>query len=123
MQTFLPPPYDFSARQGDPPGPVFRDEWYRGVGIRGRAFLKNVPVVGDSTLSIEDMAINEGALETAYEGYRWSDLVRVALRRNDPSFLADKVYAKLKKDNVPGADAARSKLMNPQNWYLPFKWQ
>lgn len=123
MQTFDVPPYDFNARQGDPPGPVFRDEWYRGVGIRGRAYVQNVPVVGDSTLSIEDMAVNEGALETAYEGQRWPDLVRVALRRNDPSYLADKVYNKLKKENAPEADAARAKLMNPQNWYLPFKWQ
>ncbi|HVG40525.1 MAG TPA: hypothetical protein VM888_02845, partial [Chitinophagaceae bacterium] len=74
-------------------------------------------------LAIEDMTINEGALETAYEGYRWSDLVRVALRRGDPSFLANKVYDKLIKDNIPGAEAARAKLMNPQNWYLPFEFK
>jgi len=80
-------------------------------------------VVGDSTIAIENMAINEGALETAYEGYRWSDLVRVATRQNNPAFLADKVYQKLKKDNIPGAEAIQAKLMNPQNWYLPFKWQ
>lgn len=123
MQTFLPHPYDFNARQGDPPGPVFRDEWYRGVGLRGRAYLKNVPVAGDSVLSIENMAINEGALETAYEGQRWGDLMRIAMRRGDPSFLANKIYDKLRKDNIPGAEAIRNKLMSPQNWYLPFKWQ
>ncbi|MFL5739472.1 MAG: RagB/SusD family nutrient uptake outer membrane protein [Flavisolibacter sp.] len=122
MQTFDIPPYDFNARQGDPPGPIFRDEWYRGVGIRGRAFLKNLPVVGDSTLAIEDMTVNESALELAYEGQRWGDLLRIALRRNDPSFLANKIYDKLKKDNMPGAEAARSRLMNKDNWYLPFNW-
>ena len=121
MQTFDVPPYDFDARQGDPPGPVFRAEWYRSVGIRGRAYLRNVPLVGDSVTAIENMAISEGALETAYEGHRWGDLLRVALRRNDPSFLADKVYEKLTKDNVAGAEAARAKLMS-KDWYLPFKW-
>ncbi|OLY92803.1 SusD family protein [Cnuella takakiae] len=122
MQTFDAAPYDFDARQGDPPGPVFRAEWFRGVGIRGRAFVKNVPVNGDSTLAVENITIDEAALETAYEGHRWPDLVRVAKRRNDPAFLADRVYQKLLKDGVPGAAATRARLLNPDNWYLPFKW-
>jgi len=67
------------------------------------------------------MAIEEGALETAYEGHRWSDLLRVARRRNDPSFLADKVFEKMQKDGNAGAGAARAKLMS-RDWYLPFKW-
>ena len=46
------------------------------------------PVVGDSTISIEDNLIREAGLELAYEGYRWADLVRIAKRRNDPAFLA-----------------------------------
>lgn len=65
--------------------------------------------------------IEELALKLAYEGQRWSDLVRVALRRNDPAFLADKVYLKLKRANNPQADAVRAKLMNKSNWFLPFK--
>ena len=67
------------------------------------------------------MTIIGRASETAYKGYRWGDLVRVALQRNDLSFLANKIYDKLRKDNVPSADAIKSRLMNPQNWYLPFK--
>jgi len=80
-------------------------------------------VTGDSTLSIENSIIDEGALELAYEGYRWPDLLRVALRRNDPAFLADKIYNKLRKDGVADAAAVRAKLMDKKNWYLPFKWQ
>ncbi|HEU4609835.1 MAG TPA: RagB/SusD family nutrient uptake outer membrane protein, partial [Chitinophagaceae bacterium] len=122
QQTHDVPPYDFMARSGGTPGtPTFTDPWYRGTGIRGRAYVTNLPVAGDSTLAIEDMIINEGALETAYEGHRWSDLLRVAMRRNDPSYLADKVYAKLQKDGVPNAAQARAKLM-AGDWYLPFKW-
>lgn len=119
MNTFDVPPYDFDARNGD--NPSFRASWYRNTGIRGRASLQSVAVVGDSTLSIENSLIEESALELAYEGQRWGDLVRVALRRNDPSFLADKVYQKLKKANNPNAEAVRAKLLVSSNWYLPFK--
>ncbi|WP_375443975.1 RagB/SusD family nutrient uptake outer membrane protein [uncultured Fibrella sp.] len=119
QSTFDVAPYDFFARNGDVP--LFRDPWYRNNGIRGRAGLLNVPVVGDSTVSIENSLIEESALELAYEGQRWPDLVRVALRRNDPAFLADKVYLKLKKANNPNADAVRTKLMDKNNWFLPFK--
>jgi hypothetical protein len=114
-----PYPYNFDGRQGD--FPRYRGDWHRSTGIRGRARLTAATVVGDSTLAIEDMIVNEGALELAYEGYRWPDLVRVALRRNDPAFLADKVYQKLLKDGNPQAAAVRAKLMNKDNWYLPFK--
>ncbi|MFY7909417.1 MAG: RagB/SusD family nutrient uptake outer membrane protein [Emticicia sp.] len=119
MNTFDVPPYDFDGRNGD--NPSFRASWYRNTGIRGRASLQSVAVVGDSTLSIENSLIEESALELAYEGQRWGDLVRVALRRNDPAFLADKVYQKLKKANNPNAEAVRAKLLVSSNWYLPFK--
>jgi hypothetical protein len=75
----------------------------------------------DSLMTIETALIKETALEDGFEGTRWADLLRVALRRNDPAFIADKVYDKLRKDNVPGADAVRAKLMDKSNWYLPFK--
>lgn len=114
-------PYDFDARQGD--YPYFRGPWYRNGGIRGRAYVQPVEVVGDSLISIENHLIKEAALELAYEGNRWADLVRIARRRNDPSFLADKVYEKLLEDGNANAAEVRSRLMNPANWYLPFEWE
>ena len=114
------PPYNFDGRQGD--FPRFRGDWHRSTGIRGRARLTVAPITGDSTLSIENNIINESALELAYEGYRWGDLVRIALRRNDPSFLANKIFDKLNKDGNPQAGAVRAKLLNKENWYLPFKF-
>jgi hypothetical protein len=56
-------------------------------------------------------------LELAFEGKRWFDLMRVARRRNDPMYLANKVAAKF-SDPVQ-AEAIRNKLSNMQNWYLP----
>ncbi|MFC6859501.1 RagB/SusD family nutrient uptake outer membrane protein [Zunongwangia atlantica 22II14-10F7] len=120
-QTHLPFPYDFDARNGD--FPRYRSTWHRNTGVRGRAYVRPVPVVGDSLISIENNIIEEAALELAFEGNRWGDLVRIALRRNDPSFLADKIYSKLAAENNPQATSIRSKLMNPNNWYLPFEWE
>jgi hypothetical protein len=115
-------PYKFDARNGD--YPRYRADWYRNVGVRGVAYVRSVAIpAGDSTLNVENALINEGALEVAYEGYRWPDLLRIALRRNDPSFLANAVYNKLNKDNIPGAADVQARLGNKANWYLPFKWK
>ena len=64
---------------------------------------------------VEDMIINEMALEGAFEGNRFYDLLRVALRRNDPAYLADPISRRQGEVD----DRLRSLLMNPQNWYLP----
>jgi hypothetical protein len=113
-------PYDFDARKSD--NPKITGDWCFNAGIRGRANLYSPVVTGDSTLFIEDQVISEAGLELAYEGRRWPDLVRIALRRNDPSFLADKIYNKLMAENNPAAAEVRARLMNKENWYLPFKF-
>jgi hypothetical protein len=117
-----PSPYNFDARDGD--YPTYRAPWYRNGGVRGDAYVQPVVLpAGDSTKPVEDALLNEGALELAYEGYRWPDLLRITLRRNDPSVLANAVYNKLRKDNIPGASDVFVRLNNRQNWYLPFRWK
>ncbi|MBN1186195.1 MAG: RagB/SusD family nutrient uptake outer membrane protein [Bacteroidales bacterium] len=69
----------------------------------------------DAILYVEDKIIEELALETAFEGNRFHDLMRIALRRNDPAYLANKVAEKY----TANREAIRSKLMNENNWYLP----
>ncbi len=121
QQTFLPWPYDFDAREGD--GPAFRSTWYRNIGIRGRASLKPVVLPAtDSVTNVENMIVEESALELAFEGQRWSDLLRVAIRQDNPAFIADKVYDKLRKSGLSAgaASAARAKLL-ARDWFLPFK--
>lgn len=119
QQTFDAYPFNFDARYGDYPS--FRAPWHRNTGIRGRANLPALQVTGDSTLSIENMIVNEAGLELAYEGARWPDLLRVALRRNDPSIVANRVYNKLSKDGVGNAAEVQAKLMRKE-WFLPFEW-
>lgn len=117
-----PFPYDFDARQGE--HPYYRGNWYRGGGIRGRANLKRAAIVGlDSLTYIENNIIDEAGLSLAFEGNRWEDLVRISLRRNNPAFLADKVFDKLSREGNPKAAEVKAKLMNINNWYLPFTWK
>jgi hypothetical protein len=140
MQTFDTPPYDFDARNGEIP--YFRNTWYRNIGLRARAGDMNI--VLDSTQyynlnvtprvltnaeklknDIEDIIISESALETAYEGNRWGDLLRIALRRQatDPNYLANKIGAKFDAVHSGDAGVVRANLAVKANWYLPFRWK
>ena len=134
--------YYFDARFGTAPN--YRAYWHTNAGVRGRMSLAPVKVdsaqyfnmtvpgkqykeVNDRPgliLAMEDLILEEVALEGAFEGYRWQDLLRIALRRKDiqPSFLADKIAAKFEaKGDAAGAAAVRAKLATEAGWYLPFK--
>lgn len=140
-------PYDFDARQGDYPS--YRMSWYRNIGINGRVSLPLEVIDSakyyDTTVSpaqflnagsqdslehnMEDYLISSSALETAFEGNRWPDLLRVALRREKElpgsgvAFLQEKIKAKFVADDRPDLAASVSaKLADPKNWFLPFNW-
>jgi hypothetical protein len=92
-------------------------------GIRSRVNLSPIicpefATVKDSTIFIEDAIMEERAMELAFEGHRWFDLMRVAKRRSN-AYLADKVAAKF--TNSAEADKVRSLLMDEKNWLLPFE--
>lgn len=64
---------------------------------------------------VEDLIVNEEAMELAFEGTRFFDLMRVAHRRGDASYLAERVS---KRDGQKDA-SLYSKLLNTNNWYFP----
>jgi len=114
--TFLN--YGINATLPKPP-PYTR--WSRNVGIRGRVTLEErvlpAGIAGDAkTRLIEDLILTERAMELAYEGKRYFDLIRVAERRGDPAYIADKVAAKFEGTSMYGP--VRNKLLAGE-WYLP----
>jgi len=88
---------------------------------RGRIGLPPAPITASATIEeIEDAIMEERALELAFEGERWYDLVRIAKRRNDPSYLIDKIV-----ENAPASKkealGARLELQWAENqWKLPY---
>jgi len=65
---------------------------------------------------VEDLIVDEEALEFAFEGYRYYDLLRVALRRSatDPNYLSDKI-----KNRRSGSDTGiTADLTDMHNWFL-----
>lgn len=63
---------------------------------------------------VEDLLIDEYALETAFEGSRFFDLMRFAFRRGE-SFLAERVAM---RDGILNEQLYQL-LLDHKNWYLP----
>jgi hypothetical protein len=66
---------------------------------------------------VENLIVDEMALETAFEGNRFYDLMRVAKRRNAPAYLADKVARRAGKDQ-PRDEELFQRLSVEDNWYI-----
>lgn len=74
--------------------------------------------------AVENLIVDEGALEFAFEGFRYYDLLRVALRRSalgeGNTYLRDM----LQKRSGEGKDAGiQADLTNKTNWFLRWKGQ
>ena len=70
---------------------------------------------------IDKMIADECALEFAFEGLRYYDLVRMALYRHEPAFLSDRIYGRrgeAKRGEMEGFIV--QPLNNESSWFL--KW-
>ncbi|MDB5003317.1 MAG: RagB/SusD family nutrient uptake outer membrane protein [Mucilaginibacter sp.] len=89
-------------------------------GPRYRVGVAPVKIDVTSSVSIHDQVekfiLEEFALESAFEGRRWFDLVRFAKRNNDASILANAVA---RKYPLSQQGAIKARLMDRKNWYLP----
>jgi hypothetical protein len=71
---------------------------------------------------VDSLILNEGALEFAFEGVRFYDLMRFALRSDNPGqFMAKHVYGRRGESMRSVVESEIKKpLTDPKNWYL--KW-
>ena len=79
--------------------------------------IPSLPSRNDSILFVENLLVDEMALEESFEGLRFADLQRIALHRDDPSFLADKIARRSGTFNA----ALFQKLSDKKSWYLPLE--
>lgn len=79
-------------------------------------FPSGMQSMEDSVAFVEEILAEECALESAFQGNRFHDLMRMSLHNNKYSILAEAI-AKKHKTNY---DAVFNKMNNPANWYLPY---
>lgn len=118
--TNLEFPYDFDARKLD--APRIRGKYHRNLGLRSRVATSRLDEdLKDNLMMIEmeDVIVDEAALELAYEGNRWQDLVRIALRREKEAagsgfaFINSKLQAK---------SSSAKMITRKEDLFLPFKF-
>jgi len=85
--------------------------------IRDRAGVPPLSLA-DSEQAYEDAILQERALELAFEGKRWFDLVRMG-SRND--YARKSKLIEIIVSNVPSTQKRilATKLVNPLGWYMP----
>lgn len=103
-------------------------EWEQNAGVRGRVFMPAVNFPAgltsqlDSIQWLEKQIVREAGLELAFEGQRWSDLVRIARRMNKEGrdgfkfFFDENIKKKYERAKIPAPNFTS----NEQSWYLPF---
>ena len=76
--------------------------------------IPKLDALQDSVLYVENLIQQELALESAFLGNRFQDLMRIAIRRDDNAYLANLVSAKYGENK----EAIKAKLMDRTKWYL-----
>ena len=68
----------------------------------------------------EGVILAERGKELAFEGERFYDIMRIAQKHNDPSYLANTIADSPGKYSSELREEIRTKLMNEENWFIPF---
>ena len=96
----------------------------------GKEVITTKPTREDSLLYMSEIILDEMALELAWEGSRFGDLVRVSKALGDNDILAKRIAGRSFNNKVshrhPDFEydpAVYSKMIDESNWYLPLPGQ
>jgi len=129
---------EITVKQGESLPSFNQNTTYNTMGIHSRGcgdaemdttyvIPRGLATLQDTINAVEVMILDEMALETCFEGYRFGDLLRIAQHRGtatepDAEFFASHVAAResgYADKNAAGFDnALYQKLLNSNNWFL-----
>ena len=83
---------------------------------------KRAQLVKEHQAYVDSLILDEGALEFAFEGTRYYDVMRYAMRQPNPGqAMAHIIGARFGKDNRASMAAIVAKLSDQRNWFLNWK--
>ena len=83
---------------------------------------KRAQLVKEQQVFVDSLILNESALEFAFEGTRYYDIMRYALRQSNPGAVMGKyIGARLGEANRSAMADIVNKLADERNWYLNWK--
>jgi hypothetical protein len=112
-----PYPFYLDGRMCDIP--YFRSPWRDNYGLRRRVSLTNVEkpdwvsAYADSVRWLEEAILVEAALECGFEGHRWGDMLRIAMRKNKDDGSGTQFINNLM------SNAKSVPYLTPETWFLP----
>ena len=86
-------------------------------------FVKDTPeLIARQQVFVDSLILNESALEFVFEGTRYYDVMRYAMRQANPGqTMAEIIGGREGKSNRGSMAAIIAKLADQRNWYLSWK--
>jgi hypothetical protein len=86
-------------------------------------FMQDTPeLIAKQQAYVDSLILNESALEFAFEGTRYYDIMRYAMHQTNPGqAMAEVIGARLGEANRSSMAGIIAKLADQRNWYLSWK--